>query len=503
MGRPVPRNACGKVGRPSSATFRPTGPRSVPPPSSSPPSAVPAGAPRATAGPRPDRPRPASRPGWGRALRWTLGGVAAVGALVVAAGAALWWWLPSDEELARRAGDGAGDLLGVPVVVDRLEWHLLPAPQVVLHGVHTEQEAPVSADRIVADARWSDLLRLRLALSRLRLEGAAVPQLSLSQFKVRNAQDDGPAGFGPFTLAEVPVERAEWQGVRWIGRQGRDLAYGGSADFGPAWRPVRGLLEREGASTPTRLAIEREGSEDRWRADVTAGGRTERGELRLQEFGERYRVTGSLDFSGVDVVGLLGAFERRSIVSGRASGHTDLIAEGDDPAAALRALHTRTSFTVARAKLLTFDLEAAIRSAGSDKGGTTQLDSLTGVVRTEADPGGTIVRYGDLKATSGVLTATGDAVVQNQRVSGHVAVDLVDGIVGVPLEFGGTVKDPTLSLPPAALAGAAVGTVVAPGVGTMLGARIGETVRRIFGGGEEKQEPPAPRRLPPVHRDPD
>ncbi|AVS76204.1 hypothetical protein C8240_00540, partial [Paracidovorax cattleyae] len=119
---------------------------------------------------------------------------------------------------------------------------------------------------------------------------------------------------------------------------------------------------------------------------------------------------------------------RRSIVAGRASGHTDLIAEGADPAEAAQALQTRTRFTVDRAKLLTFDLEAAIRSAGSDKGGTTQLDSLTGIVRTEADAGGTIVRYSDLKAISGVLTATGDAVVQNQRVSGHVAVDLVDGI---------------------------------------------------------------------------
>ncbi len=475
----------------------------MPTSSSSPSSDAPADAPVPAARAVPGGgPRPGARPAWGRALRWMLGGLAVAGALVLAAGAALWWWLPSDEELARRAGDGAGDVLGVPVVVDRLEWHLLPAPRVVLHGVHTEQEAPVSADRIVADARWSDLLRLRLALARLRLEGAAIPQLSLSQFKVRDAGQDGPAGFGPFTLAEVPLERAEWQGVRWIGRQGRDLAYGGSVDFGPAWRPVQGLLEREGASPPARLAIEREGGEDRWRADVTAGGRTERGELRLQEFGERYRVTGSLDFSGVDVVGVMGAFERRSIVSGRASGHTDLIAEGEDPAAAMRALQTRTSFTVARAKLLTFDLEAAIRSAGSDKGGTTQLDSLTGIVRTEADSGGTIVRYSDLKATSGVLTATGDAVVQNQRVSGHVAVDLVDGIVGVPLEFGGTVKDPTLSLPPAALAGAAVGTVVAPGVGTALGARIGETVRRIFGG-EDRQEPPAPRRLPPVRRDPD
>ncbi|SDP78481.1 hypothetical protein SAMN04489708_12663 [Paracidovorax cattleyae] len=438
----------------------------------------------------------------GHALRWVLGGAAVLCAAGLAAAGALWWWLPDDEALARRLGDGAGDWLGVPVTVDRLQWQLLPMPRVVLHGVHTEQEAPISADRIVAEARWSDLLHRRLALSLLRLEGAAIPQLSLSQFKVRKAEEDGPAGFGPFTLADVPVAHAEWQGVRWIGRQGRDLAYGGSVDFDPGWRPRTGLLEREGASPPARLAIAREGGQDAWRADVTAGGRTEAGRLRLQQIGSRYRITGEVDFSGVDVVGLMGAFERRSIVAGRASGHTDLIAEGADPAEAAQALQTRTRFTVDRAKLLTFDLEAAVRSAGREHGGTTQLDSLAGIVRTEADAGGTIVRYSDLKATSGALTATGDAVVQNRRVGGHAAVDLVDGIVGVPLEFGGTVSDPTLSLPPAALAGAAVGTAVAPGVGTALGARIGETVRRIFGGGE-KQEPPAPRRLPPVRRDSD
>ncbi|SFD73470.1 AsmA-like C-terminal region-containing protein [Paracidovorax konjaci] len=435
-------------------------------------------------------PRPAARPARGRrALRWVLGGLAALAALLLLAAAAVWWWLPTDEELARRAGDGAGDWLGVPVTVERLEWQLLPSPRVQLFGVRTEQEEPVTAGRIVADARWSDLLHRRLALTRLRLEDARVPQRSLSTFDVREAEEGTPRL--PFTLADIPVERAEWSGVRWIGRTGRALDYRGSVDFDAQWRPRRAELEREGAQPLTRLRIEREGTEDRWKADVSAGGRTEQGTLRLQVFGARYRVTGAIDFSGVDVVALLGAFDRRSAVSGLARGHTDLIAEGADPAEAVRSLNTRTRFTVVRARLLTFDLERAVRSAGTHKGGTTALDSLSGEVRTEADAAnGTIVRYSRLEATSGVLTATGDAVLQNRRVSGHVAVDLVDGVVGVPLEFGGTVDDPTLTLPAAALAGAAVGTVIAPGLGTALGARIGETVRRIFGGGGEDAAPP-------------
>ncbi len=419
-------------------------------------------------------------------FRWIALGATAV-AMACAGALAIWW--PSEAELARRAGDAATERLGVPVKVGQLHWSLFPSPRVELRDVRTEQEAPLSAERLSAGVRWGDLLHRRLALTDLQLENATIPQASLSEFQVRPT-DDGAESSLPFTLAPIPVERADWQGVRWIGRNGRTLVYAGSAEFDTAWRPRQAWLERTGAPVPTRMAIAREGAEDRWRADVSAGGRTEQGTLRLQEINGRYRVTGAIDFTGVDVEGVMAAFERRAVVAGKASGHTDLIAEGADPAEAVQALHTRTRFTVARARLLTFDLERAVKTVGTQRGGTTQLDSLEGVVRTEADRGGTIVRYSDLKATSGVLTATGDAVLQNRRVSGHVAVDLVDGVVGIPLEFGGTMDDTTLTLPPAALAGAAVGTAVAPGVGTAIGARIGETLRRIFGGDEPEVPPP-------------
>ncbi|WCM88277.1 hypothetical protein [Acidovorax sp. NCPPB 3576] len=427
-------------------------------------------------------------------LRWIALGATAV-ALVCAGAVAVWW--PSEAELARRAGDAATERLGVPVTVGQLHWSLFPSPRVELRDVRTEQKAPLTAERISAGVRWGDLLRRRLALTDLQLENATIAQASLSQFQVRDAGGSETPMPLSFTLGPIPLERAEWQGVRWVGRNGRTLVYAGSAEFDSGWRPRQAWLERPGAPVLTRMAITREGAEDRWRAEVSAGGRTEQGTLRLQEINGRYRVTGAIDFTGVDIEGLMAAFERRAVVAGKASGHTDLIAEGADPAEAVQALHTRTRFTVARARLLTFDLERAVKTVGTQRGGTTQLDSLQGVVRTEADEGGTIVRFGDLKATSGVLSATGDAVLQNRRVSGHVAVDLVDGVVGIPLEFGGTMDDTTLTLPPAAMAGAAVGTAVAPGVGTAIGARIGETLRRIFSDDEPQAPPPAPKRPAP------
>lgn len=431
-----------------------------------------------------------------------------VAALVAVAALAIAWWLPSDEELAQRAGAAASEAVGVTVTVGRLHWSLWPQPRVVLEDVRTVQDAPLTAQRIEAEARWAQLLgRRRLALTRLELQDATVPQASLSAFGL--PREGGGAGRGALRLplglelAEVPVEHAAWRDVRWVARSGRALAYDGAVDFGPQWRPRAGLLERAGAAPqPARLKIERHAQEDRWRAWVTAGGRTEEGELRLQQAGGRYRITGQVDFTGVDVAGLLAAFGRNSLVAGAARGHTDLAAQGEDLAQAARSLRTDTRFTVERARLLTFDLERAVRTAGQEHRGTTQLDSLSGTVQTQGHPQGTIVRYAGLKAMSGVLTATGHATVQDQRVSGNVAVDLVDGVVGVPLQFSGPVSDVALGLPPAAAAGAAVGTVVAPGVGTALGARIGETLRRVFGG-ESAAPAPERRRPAPVHRDPD
>ena len=73
-----------------------------------------------------------------------------------------------------------------------------------------------------------------------------------------------------------------------------------------------------------------------------------------------------------------------------------------------------------------------------------------------------------------------------------MAVDLVSGLVGVPLTISGPVSAVKVSVPAGAIAGAAVGTAVLPGIGTAIGARIGATLGNIFGA------KPAPGKKPPA-----
>lgn len=69
----------------------------------------------------------------------------------------------------------------------------------------------------------------------------------------------------------------------------------------------------------------------------------------------------------VEVNALMEAFHRRSPVSGLASGQTELRAEGDSLNELFRSLHTRSVLQVARAKILRFNLEKAIKSVGKER----------------------------------------------------------------------------------------------------------------------------------------
>jgi hypothetical protein len=162
--------------------------------------------------------------------------------------------------------------------------------------------------------------------------------------------------------------------------------------------------------------------------------------------------------------------------------------------ALIRSLHTRTTFSVQPATLTKLDVAKAVATAGVSRGGTTQLDELTGTVDTQGTEDGVVIQYTNLKARSGVLTASGNLKLFNRKLDGEIAVDLVDGVIGVPLKIGGTASDPELSLTGAALTGAAIGSAVLPGVGTAIGARVGQQVEKMFGGSKPKPKPkPAPR----------
>ena len=114
---------------------------------------------------------------------------------------------------------------------------------------------------------------------------------------------------------------------------------------------------------------------------------------------------------------------------------------------------------------------------GLSRGGETRLDTLAGQVNTR----GRVVQLSNLVASSGLLAASGEVnLLANQAVRGRVLVHLgpaaVGQAMGVPLVVAGTLEDPQLTLTRSALLGAAIGTMVMPGVGTGAGASIGDKI---------------------------
>jgi hypothetical protein len=430
-----------------------------------------------------------------RTRKWLVG-LGAVAAVVVLAGLIGFSLIPRDEELARRAATKLTEVSGVPVSVGALHWRVLPMPSVVLENVATEQGRPIELKKLTAYFELGPLLRRRIKVDRVQLEGATVPQLSLRALGKGSGAANASA-MPSLAVDELPLARLEFRDVTWISRQGVAVLYEGEVDFDTQWRPRTGQLRRPGLVPAADLTVTREGQEDRWATRVNVGGGTANGEVRIQTRANgRLHLDGNLKPEGIDTAQAVVAFNRPAVLAGKASGATTLSAEGETLPQLAQALHTQSVLRVSRARLLRFDIEKAVRSGGREHTGQTPLDTLTAQLDTQNTAQGMVIDFSNVKASSGVLTATGKGRLVNQTIDAQVSVDLVSGLVGVPLTLSGPVSAVKVSVPASAIAGAAVGTAVLPGVGTAIGARIGAALGNIFGG--KPDAAPAPGRKPPA-----
>ncbi|MBC7376207.1 MAG: hypothetical protein H7346_02080 [Burkholderiaceae bacterium] len=455
-----------------------------------------------------------------RQTKWLLGlGIPL--ALMAVAAAAVLLLIPSDEELARMAETRVSDALGVPVTIGALHWMLLPLPVVILQDVSTGQDKPVSAKRVVAYLHLRELLHRVVSVQSLEVDGGVVPQLSLKAFakkdtgagngngkgdakaKPASAANDvvkpAPASAlaGSFSVTPIPLEHLHFTNLTWISRRGIPVVYEGDIDFDEHWRPRVAQVRRPGVTPETGLTLTRHGDEDRWATRITVGGGTAHGEVRIKtDAKDVLHLAGELQPRHIEVQSAVMAFNRKPLVSGRASGTTVLDAEGHNIGQLASTLHSRTQFTVAPAKVLRFDLHKAIKTFGKEHDGTTPLESITGVMDTQNTGEGTIWTYSGLKATSGALTASGDIVIFNRKIEAKAAVDLVDGLVGVPIKVSGSMDKPDVSVPKGAIAGALIGTAILPVIGTAIGARLGA----LFSADPKvpvSRPQPAPKKTPP------
>ena len=428
-----------------------------------------------------------------RTRKWLigLGILVAVVALLGLIGLSL---IPKNDELARRAAAQLTEVSGVPVSVGALRWRVLPVPSVVLQNVATEQSRPIELKQVTMYLELGALLQRRIKIDRVLLEGATIPQLSLRALAKTAGADAAPPTL-LLAVDELPLARFEFNDVTWLTRRGLALVYEGEVDFDAHWRPRTGQLRRPGVVPAADLTITREGQEDRWATRINLADGTANGELRLQTRTDGHlHLDGTLKPEGIDAAQAVIAFNRRAVLAGKASGVTTLSADGDTVDELAQSLRTQSTLRISRARLLRFDLEKAVRSAGREHAGQTPLDSLTLQLDTQNTPQGIVVDATNVKASSGALTATGKGRLANQTIEAEVAVDLVSGLVGVPLTVSGPVSAVKVSVPAGAIAGAAVGTAVLPGIGTAIGARIGAALGNIF----DAKPKPAPGKKPPA-----
>ena len=422
--------------------------------------------------------------------KWLLG-LGLIAGVVVLAGVAVTALVPSDEELAVRAASALETALGVPVSVGAVHWQLLPRPAVTLENIATQQTLPVKVAKITVRPNLTGLWQKRFKFDSAELDGATIPQVSLrglgggkpGSTVASPAEPASPAGSSnAWVVDELPLSQLVFNGVSWVSRSGVTTVFSGNADFDQAWRPRSAHLRRPDAKAATDLSLTRKGQEDRWNVLVHLGGGTATGALELlPQPNGRLNLAGQLTFEGVEAASAVQAFNRRAVIAGKAAGVTRLKASGANAAELARSLHTQTVFTLGPSSLLLFDLYKAVRTLGKEHQGQTALDAVSGQLDTQNTANGMVIDFTRLKASSGVLTASGKVNLLNRVIDAEVAVDLVNGVVGVPLSIKGPLGNVRVSVSNGALAGGAVGTVLLPGIGTAIGARLGAAIGTMFG----------------------
>lgn len=431
-----------------------------------------------------------------RIFIWTGVALGLVAGLLLLAAFALGQWTGSDG-FRQRVEREATAALGVPVSLSRVAVDVFPLPAVALEGLNIQARPALTLARVEARPAWWALLQGRLAVSTLIVREAVLPQATIVMLGARiqdPAKKSSAPGPGDETadLSWLP-RRIVLDNVTWVGAQGRSSTVQAELALDEdGWPAKADVAVVRGALEGTKAALQREADNaTAWNLKVDVGGGMLQGPLTvtLPEANAKARdlvFEGTLETRGVEVSALTAPSRT---LTGRLDASTTLSARINPKASASSitdVLRTQTRFTVNNAVLHGVDLAKAVATVGLSRGGSTELDTLAGQVRTR----GQLVELSNLVASSGVLAATGEVTVAaSKALSGRVRVDVTRGaggeLVGVPLVVGGTVDEPTVSLSRSALLGAAIGTALMPGVGTGAGAnlgdRVGESLKGLFG----------------------
>ena len=408
-----------------------------------------------------------------RVIKWLVGIVVAFVVLLAAIAFTLHVWLGS-EDFRNRVAQQVSQAVGVPVELGNLTVDVWPLPAVAAEQVQVRSRPPLTFGRIEARPVWTALLHRKLQISTLYVRSAVIPQDAIAAVAAayRKAHPEARA---PKTPASAPPvvslpERIVLDKVTWVDTKGQRNVIDATAHIDTDGLPGQiDVQVVQGRWQGVQAKLQR--TANRWALDGHVGGGTIRGQFQTLKGPS---LEGEFDTAGVEV----SAFTAPShTLTGLLDAHTSVQANLRDLSAVMDVLQSQTKFTVRNAVVHGIDLAQAVKTIGINRGGETHLDSLVGQLVTH----GREAEIQNLVASSGALSATGDVkMARDKALSGSISVNLAQKVtgtaLGVPLQVGGTLDAPSVTLSRSAIVGAAIGTAIAPGIGTGAGAKLGDSL---------------------------
>ncbi len=393
-----------------------------------------------------------------------------------------------------------------PVTIKSIKLGLLPVPHITVDGITVGKTGDITLDKVIVTPALLSLLSAPKVIRSLELKSLVLTQKAIDKIPLWSKADPASpppvriesirlddalvkldkSSFGPFD-ARVTLDGKGEPVDALITTQDGKLKASIKPDKGnylieavaKGWKPpvgppiefdellIKGVATLHSADF-SQVAAKLYGG-------TVAGKATAGWQKGLQ-------VKGSFEIAQVELKSLVPLVSPGTKMSGRLNAKPVFSTAAADPAQLMNALHVETPFSVLNGILYGVDIQKAATSLLSKgpPGGETRFEQLSGhLVRDRAAH-----KFTDLKISSGALAADGNVNISaKQELSGRVnaQVKAVGTSASIPLNVAGTVHSPLLYPTGGTLAGAAIGTILAPGIGTGIGAKAGQAIEGLFG----------------------
>lgn len=452
-------------------------------------------------------------------MKWLKRGAAVFGATLLFL-AVVPFFIPLDDYIPQ-IEQAMSARLREPVKIGTLRAGGLPLPHVTVSGITVGGTEDVKVGKVTVTPDLWSLLGSTKVIRSIEIDQLVLTQKAIDKIPVWTQSDAEPGApsqppalrvesirlddavvklqktsLGPFDARLALTSQGGVESASIVNRDGKLKAF---------VRPQRSnyLIEvtAKGWTLPAGAAIQ---FDELSVKGVATLERADLGEVRAKLYGgtvsgtvglawnKGLRLKGSAEVKGVEIRQLLQAVGKPENVSGKLNAKPVFSASAAKPELIADALRLETSFDIQDGVLHGVDIRKAATSligGSGGKGGKTRFDRLSGQLGMER---GTR-RLTRLDIVAGSLSATGDVTISpKDALSGRINANVKAVSVAsasVPLNVTGTLDSPLLYPTGGTMAGAAAGTaVLGPGLGTALGAKIGQWTEGLFGKKEKNSE---------------